>query len=58
MDATERIELLLPPTVLDALKLNAGVIRHELGIETDAEALAESARRLAYELNQGEPSGA
>lgn len=53
----ERIELLLPPTVLKALRRNADVVRHELGIDTDAEAIAESVRRLAYELNQGEPSG-
>ncbi len=51
-DAIE-VRLLVPPELRPAMKRHAEVVRRELGIGTEGEALAEAARRLALQLNQG-----
>lgn len=52
-DATETLEIRLPPDLRAALRRHAEMIQHELGLATEGEALAEAARRLALLLNQG-----
>lgn len=52
-DATATLEIRLPPAQRDALARHAEVVRRELGLPTDDEAVAEAVRRLALELNQG-----
>lgn len=47
------VKFLLAPELRGALLRHVEIIRRELGIETDGEALAEAARRLAVHLHQG-----
>jgi len=52
-DATETFAVALSPALKARLKAHVEIVRHELGLASDGEALAEAARRLAFELNQG-----
>lgn len=51
-DATAVLSVPIPPGDLAALRRHLEIVRLELGIATEGEALAESARRLALQLNQ------
>lgn len=52
-DATAVLEVRLPAPARDALRRNAGVVRRELGVETEGEAIAAAVRMTAIRLNQG-----
>lgn len=52
LDATARVEYALAPEEKAALGRYLDIVKHELGIETEAEALVEAARSLALNLNQ------
>lgn len=52
-DATATRILRLSPAARDALARHALIVRRELGIATEDEAIVEAVRRVALELNQG-----
>jgi hypothetical protein len=51
-DAVARVEYALSDEEKSSLARYLDIITHELGIETDGEAVVEAARRLALDLNQ------